>query len=237
VFGDIDAPLGPNTRLYFVAGSQHGPGQLPRTAKDAQFLTNPNETRFLQRAVLAALHEWVRDGKEPPRSKYPLLVEQELAGRKKIAWPRLTGAALPEHPKEAYALDFGEDFKSKGIITKEPPKVEGIFPVLLPQVDADGIDLGGVRLPVVAVPLGTFTGWNLRSPAVGAPKEMAPTVGSFFPFPKAKVAERYASRDAYLKKVGDAADALIQQRFLLSMDRERVLIHAAALWDYVEKRP
>ncbi len=237
VFGDIDAPLSPDTRLYFVAGSQHGPGQLPRATKDAQFPTNPNDTRFLHRAVLAALHEWVRGGKEPPRSQYPLQAEEQLVVRKKIRWPKSSGVDLPEHPKEAYALDFGDDFKSKGIVTKEPPKVDGTFPVLLPQVDADGIDLGGVRLPAVAVPLGTFTGWNLRSAAVGAPKEMAPTAGSFFAFSKAKIAERYGSKDAYLKKVGEAADKLIQQRFLLAADRERVLSHAAALWDYVEKRP
>lgn len=235
--GDVDVPLGPSSRLYFVAGSQHGPGQLPRSAKGAQYPLNPNDTRPLQRALLQAMYEWVKDGKEPPRAKYPSIAEEDLVEPRKIRWPKSTGVKLPENPKQAYELDYGEDFAAKGIITREPPRVEGGFAVLLPQVDADGIDLGGVRLPVVAAPLGTFTGWNLRSAQAGAPKQMAPTLGSFFPFPKAEIEKRYGNRSGYLKRAGEEMDKLVKQRFLLERDREHVLKHAAELWDFVEKRP
>jgi hypothetical protein len=234
--GDVDVPLGPSTRLYFVAGSQHGPGNLPREDKTAQYRTNPNETRPLHRALLAALHEWVRDGKEPPRSKYPTLAEEELAAPGKIKWPKTVGVKLPEYPKQGYWLDFGEDFLVKGIVTNEPPKVEGRFAVLLPQVDGDGIDLGGVRMPVVAAPLGTFTGWNLRAAATGAGRQMTPGLGAFFVFPQAEIVKRYGSKDGYLKKIDAATSALVQQRFLLEGDRGRVAAHASALWDSMEKQ-
>lgn len=225
VDGKLDAPLPPTTRLYAVSGSQHGPGQLPRAAQGAQFPTNPNETRPLQRALLLALHEWVRDGKQPPASTYPMIAEDQLVPRDRIQWPKTMKAALPEHPKAAYRLS-GEP---------EDPKVGKPFPVLLPQVDADGIELGGIRLPVVAVPLGTFTGWNYRTAATGAPKELAPTLGSFFAFSKEQIATRYGTKDAWLKRIGEESDKLVRQRFLLDRDRAKVLDHAAQLWDFVGK--
>lgn len=227
--GKIDAPLPPTTRLYALAGSQHGPGQLPRTVTSAQFPTNPNETRPLQRALLTALHEWVRDGKEPPASRYPLIGpltgDAQLVPRERILWPKSLKATLPEFPKAAYRMD-GE---------LEDPKAGKPFPVLLPQVDSDGIDLGGLRLPVVAVPLGAFTGWNLRAPETGAPRQMAPTLGSFFAFPKDQIAKRYGAKDAWLKRIGEETTRLVTQRFLLERDRARVLDHAAQLWDFVAK--
>jgi hypothetical protein len=33
--------------------------------------------------------------------------------------------------------------------------------VLVPQVDGDGNDIAGIRSLQLAVPLGTYTGWNL----------------------------------------------------------------------------
>ena len=225
VDGKLDAPLSPSTRLYALAGSQHGPGQLPRNAENAQFPTNPNETRPLQRALLLALHEWVRDDKEPPASRYPMIAEEQLAPREKIQWPKTIKAALPEHPKVAYRM-AGDP---------EDPKVGKPYPVLLPQVDADGIELGGIRMPVVAAPLGVFTGWNYRTAAAGAPKEMAPTLGSFFAFSKEQIAARYGGKDAWLKRVDAETDKLVKQRFLLERDRGKVLDHAGKLWDFVGK--
>ncbi len=226
VDGKMDAPLPPTTRLYAVAGAQHGPGQLPRTVAGAQFPTNPNETRPLQRALLIALHEWVRDGKEPPASRYPMIGEEQLVPRDRILWPKTMKAPLPEHPKAAYRMEE----------EPENPKPGKPFPVLLPQVDADGIELGGIRLPVVAAPLGVFTGWNYRSPATGSPKEMAPTLGSFFAFSKEQIATRYGAKEAYLKRIGDETDKLVKQRFLLERDRAKVLDHAAQLWDSVGRQ-
>lgn len=231
--GDVDMPLGRTTRMYFVAGSQHGPNQLPRKVKGARYPSSPNETRPLQRALLDALHAWVKDGVEPPRSQFPTIADEDLVPLNKVKWARPGRVALPEFPKEAYDADYGEEFASKGIVSIEPPRVKGRFRTLVPQVDADGIDLGGVRMPVVAAPLGAFTGWNMRAEGTGAPRQMWPMVGSFFAFPQAEIAKRYGDKAGYLKRVDEETDKLVKQRFLLETDRARVSQHAAALWDFV----
>jgi hypothetical protein len=78
-------------------------------------------------------------------------------------------------------VDYGEEFRSAGIVTIEPPKVGSAFPMRLPQVDADGNDTAGIRMPATAVPLATYTGWNLRSAGIGAPDELYSMTGSFIP--------------------------------------------------------
>jgi hypothetical protein len=104
-----------------------------------------------------------------------------------------------------------------------------------------------VRLPEVAVPLATLTGWNLRTPERGAPAEIAEFYGATFPLAKSKaertaahdprlsIGERYAGRDEYLKRVNAAADELIHQRFVLPVDRDFVVERAARLWDALVK--
>jgi len=143
---------------------------------------------------------------------------------------------LPKYPRQAFDLDFGENFATAGIITVEPPRIRARFPVLLPQVDSDGIDLGGIRMPVVAVPLGAFTGWNLRHPRTGAPQQIGGAAGSFFAFDASEIARRYPNKEEYLRRIGEAAADLVKQRFLLEADRGRVLNHAGELWDFVTKR-
>ncbi len=63
----------------------------------------------------------------------------------------------------------------------------------MPKVDEDGNDVAGIRLPAVQVPVGTFTGWNLR-PRGLAEGELAGLLGSFIPFAKTK-AQRRRNRD------------------------------------------
>ncbi|MCX7604640.1 MAG: alpha/beta hydrolase domain-containing protein [Bryobacteraceae bacterium] len=236
VRGRLDAPLHPNTRLYVLAGSQHGPGRLPQQDPAVQFPANPNDTRPFFRAVLSALEDWVRDGREPPPSQYPLLAEGQLVPRERIRWPKGARARLPQFPRQAFDLFFGDGFVTKGIVSVEPPRILQAYPVLLPQVDEDGIDLGGIRLPVVAVPLGAFTGWNLRHPKTGAPEQIGTTAGSFFAFDESEILRRYRNREEYLRRVDAAARELVRRRFLLEMDRAHILRHAGELWDFVMKR-
>lgn len=70
-----------------------------------------------------------------------------------------------------------------------PPKVGKAFPTLVPQVNRDGNETNGIQLPELAVPLATYTGWNLRDASIGAPEEIQSMVGSFIPFARTK-AER-----------------------------------------------
>jgi hypothetical protein len=112
----------------------------------------------------------------------------------------------------------------------------------VPDVDADGNERAGIRLPDVAVPLGTYTGWNFRQPSTGSPEELVSLLGSFVPFaattadrgagdPRRSIRERYATRDAYLEKARQAAEALVAQRFLLLDDVDRVVQRATDTWD------
>jgi hypothetical protein len=140
-------------------------------------------------------------------------------------------------------LDFGPDFRSKGIIDFEPPKLGKPFPILVPQVDADGNEISGVRLPEQSVPLATYTGWNLRDASIGAPGVTYDMVGSFLPFPRTRadrekmgdprpsIEERYKSREDYLQRVAAAAETLVRARLLMAVDVPKITDQAAARWD------
>jgi hypothetical protein len=244
--GAADAPLPPTTRIYFFAGSQHGPGSFPPRRGAARHLPNPNNYRFLMRALLVAMQAWLKENKEPPSSRYPLLARGELTPLSSLRFPKLNGVSVPARPQRAWRADYGPDFYTKGVVAFEPPKLGKPFPIFVPQVDADGNELGGIRLPEVAVPLATYTGWNLRTPALGAPDEIYSMVGSWFPFaatqaermraadPRPSVMERYPSREAYLQKIKDAAAALARDGFLLETDIPAVTKHAATVWDYLQ---
>jgi hypothetical protein len=117
------------------------------------------------------------------------------------------------------------------------------LPLLVPAVDADGIERAGIRLPDVAVPLATYTGWNFRNPSTGSPGELVSLLGSSIPFaatqsaregakdPRRSIAERYESRDAYIDKVRAAADTLVLKGYLLVDDVERIVQRSTDTWD------
>ena len=116
------------------------------------------------------------------------------------------------------------------------------FPVLLPQVDQDGNERDGVRLPEVTVPLATYTGWNLRDPSIGAPDQRVAFEGSFLPFPRTaderkksgdprrSIAERYAGREDYLARYAKALDELVKERWILPEDRAAMLKRGEVEW-------
>ncbi|HEX3747103.1 MAG TPA: alpha/beta hydrolase domain-containing protein [Bryobacteraceae bacterium] len=240
--GKHDAPISPDTRIYFMAGAQHTPGSLPLAKRGTVNDLDVVDHRPVQRALLADLKAWVKDGVAPPDSVFPHLAAGQLTALAGLRFPALEGVQTPQHPRVARRLDFGPEFESRGVILQEPPKVTGAYPLLVPQVDADGIDLGGVRLPEVAVPLAAFTGWNLRAPERGGAIELAEFYGSTFPFaanreartqshdPRPSIAERYASFEAYRERVAAAADRLVSERFVLLQDRDLVIEHATRLW-------
>jgi hypothetical protein len=124
-------------------------------------------------------------------------------------------------------LDFG----------KVPPQPKGPhYVTLVPQVDRDGNDLGGIRLPYLAAPLGTFTGWALiKREFGGAEPDICGQLGQFIPFastkaerlaasdPRLSIEERYPSQDAYVRAVKEAAAKLVRERFLLIEDHDRLV--------------
>jgi hypothetical protein len=108
----------------------------------------------------------------------------------------------------------------------------------VPQVDSDGNDTGGIRLPYLQAPLGSFTGWSLLKQEYGGsePDRCDSTqVGQFIPFantkqerlaagdPRPSIEERYPNSGDYVRAVRDAAAALVRQRLLLSEDYDRMI--------------
>jgi hypothetical protein len=102
-------------------------------------------------------------------------------------------------------------------------------------------------LPQLEVPLATYTGWNLRDPKIGMPNERVSFLGSFFPLPKTKadaeaagdprqaIAERYPSREEYLRKFEEAAAELAAAGYLLEEDIDALVARGGEEWDYVTR--
>ncbi len=243
---DLEIPAG--TRIYCFAGGQHGPAAFPPPRNGTQNRSNPNPWTISMRALLAAMDAWVRDGREPPPSQYPTIRSGQAVAPDAVRFPKIPGVQFPARPLRAWRADYGQQFRTGGIITVEPPRLGSAFPVLVPQVDADGNETSGVRTPMLQWPLGTFTGWNLRAPEIGAPEELFRLQGSWIPFtrtkaerertgdPRPSIAERYSTRAEYLEKVGAAARRMVEAGFLLDRDVAREVEVAAREWDWLIAR-
>ena len=90
-------------------------------------------------------------------------------------------------------------------------------------------------MPEVAVPLASYTGWNLRAPEIGSPDQLYSMQGSWIPFPSAKIEQRYPGRQAYLDQLRACAVKLVAQHFLLESDVEKQVERGAAEWDYLHR--
>jgi Alpha/beta hydrolase domain len=197
------------------------------------------------RALLVAMHRWVTGGVEPPASQYPQIADNKLVPLSALQFPKIPGVALPIRMHKAYRVDYGPEFLSQGIIAHEPPKVGNAFPMFVPQVNAeDGNETSGIRLPVIQAPLGSYMGWNLRDPKIGAPDELFSMVGSYIQFPRTRaerqktgdprksIEELYQNRDDYLQKITASARRLAKGGYVLERDISKIVEKAAAQWDY-----
>ncbi len=177
----------------------------------------------------------------PPPSAYPHISDGTLVPLNKWKFPAIPGVNKPYEANAGERLNFGPDWRA-GILTWQPPKRGKDFPVLVPQTNADGNEMDGVRLPEITVPLATYTGWNLRDPSIGAPRERVSFEGSFLPFartkaereqsgdPRPSIAERYSSREEYLQKFDAAVDALVRERWILPEDKPALEKRGAEEW-------
>jgi hypothetical protein len=233
--GARDVPLDPNVRIYFIAGAQHIISDSP--AKGIyQYPRNVLDHRPPLRALLVALDRWASEGEPPPPSRYPTLADGTLTTmeRYRETFPRIPGVTLPEGPFAPLRLDFGPRWRSEGIADHVPPRVGPAYGTRIAAVDADGNDLGGIRLPAVAVPLATYTGWNLRAAEYGAEGMPARFFGACFPFartdderrqtgdPRRSILERYPARKDYVERVRAVNAALVREGFLLEEDAARI---------------
>ena len=183
-----------------IAGTQHG-GRAGATTDPGPNINprNPHNPMPAVRALLLALDAWVVKGTPPPPSRVPTLADGTLVEADKTGFPALPGAA----------------------VVKVTNRI-GTYRTLVSKVDTDGNEVAGIRLPDIAVPLATYTGWNEYKPPY--PRgEIADRDGSCLPFPADKIAARYRNRAGYVAEVQKAIEQLKKDGFLLPEDAERYL--------------
>jgi hypothetical protein len=245
--GRQDVPLAATSRLYLLAGTPHSSGQLPpdRDTRNPAYrhFTNFAQQRWVARALLLDLDDWARTNREPPPSQYPSIARGELVPMTAVHFPAAPSFPFPSDMPQVWRMDYGPRYPVERVITNEPPRLGAPYRLLVPQVNADGNDVAGIRLPEVAAPLGTYTGWNVTVPRLSGLGYLAGLIGGFEPFAltrqqreqtgdaRLSIAERYTDRPDYLKRVSRAADTLVRQRFLRSEDIPAVIQRAAATWD------
>jgi hypothetical protein len=216
--GTRDVALPDNSRLYMIAGTQHG-GRAGATSDPGPNVNprNPHNPMPAVRALLVALDEWVVSGKAPPPSRAPTIGDGSLVEPDKTGFPAIPGAAIP---KATNRVQPAGDWVA-------PARAAKTYRTLVSKVDADGNEVAGIRLPDIAVPLAIYTGWNEYRPPYPA-GELADRDGSYFAFPPEKIAARYGNRAGYVAKVQQAVEALTRERFLLKEDADRYLEKARA---------
>lgn len=249
---DVDIPLPPTVRRYYFPGVTHGGGRggFQVTLRDAagrgcMLPDNPNSTAEAMRALRRALIDWVVKGIAPPESRYPVLSRGELVPpvHSAMGFPVIPGAPLPDNLINAFFdYDLGPGFQYNdlsGVISLQPPIIKRTIPMLVPKTDSDGNEIGGVPSVLHQAPLGTYLGWNvttsgyLKGGACGFSGGMIPfartkaereSLGD----PRPSLEERYGAHDNYVARVKAAAQRLVEQRFLLQEDADRLLREAEA---------
>jgi hypothetical protein len=235
--GSRDVVIPDNVRSYLVSGAQHSPAAFPPVQGLGQQRGNPLDYWWTLRALLVAMDGWVREGVAPPASQYPRLDRGTLVDAARVAFPSIPGAQSPRAIRTA-SRTFNT-LVTGGAGAGTP------LPLLVPQVDADGNELAGIRLPDVSVPLATYTGWNFRRPEIGGTHLVVSLLGSYVPLPRSageresrrdprlSIEERYPDRAAYVARITDAAVSLVRDRYLLAEDLVWVVRRATDHWDLV----
>lgn len=265
-----DIPLPDNVRRYYIASTTHGGGRgginahLAEYHKSAKPVTcpgnnwgrgvlpaNPISHDEVWHALSEHFRHWVMKGTLPPPSRYPTLREGQLVAPNKAAmgFPTLPGlrATAPEADLINPFLDYdwGPRFDpndASGIPDNAPPKIRQTINMLVPRVNADGNEVGGVPVVMLEAPLGTYTGWNIT--AGGAKPfhkdQLCDYAGGMIPFAKTKaereasndprpsLEERYGDHAGFVAAVRKAADKAKAAGFLLEKDAAKLIKEAEA---------
>jgi alpha/beta hydrolase family protein len=239
--GSKDLSLPPNVRAYSLAGTQHDPARFPPAASNGQLVDNPTDYMWAMRALLVGMERWLRDGVAPPASRYPRRQDGTLVPVANVAFPNLPDVTSP--------LRVLPGARGVNSLVSRNGGAGTPLPLLVSQVDKDGNELGGLRLPEVVVPLATTAGWNFRKAEIGGTHLLFPLLGSYIPFastrsererthdPRPSIEERYTSREAFLKRIQDAAAPLVKDGYLLADDVPALVKRAGDHWDWLAKRP
>ena len=233
---DVEIPA--NVRMYSLAGAPHAAVAADNPNWIGQLPPNNLSPQPFLRACFVAMDRWATTGEAPPPSRVPRRADKTLVSPAEALahFPKIPGVNLPATPSRLPYWNYGPDFDERGIMSIFPPEaVSGKeYPIQVPQVDADGNDIAGVRYPDMQVPIATYIGWALRK-AGFAEGELLMTNGCINTFartkaerektgdPRPSMEERYASHAAYVDAVKRAVDGLIKERLLLEEDGARFI--------------
>jgi Alpha/beta hydrolase domain len=244
-----DLPDPENVRFYLISTMQHGGGNESRGV--CQQLHNPTNGDTALRALFLALDAWVSNGTAPPPSMVPrkadgtavfaTVTPGALTGvvpQAALGWPAIPGVTYNGLITTRYALDWGASF-SEGVISNLPTSFDAdhAYPTFVSKVDADGNEIAGIRLPPVAAPVATLSGWGLRREGF-AENDGCESSGQSIPFrktrkermaagdPRPSLEERYKTHEGYVVAVAKAAKDLQAKRLLLPEDVERYIEQA-----------
>jgi len=207
-------------RAYMIAGTPHfsQPGASVAANPACALPTNPNHAGGPMRALLSHMDAWTHDRRAPPPSMVPTLAAGTL-----VEAARALPAPVPGLPYTGIHVPAAES--DHAVI---PPREIGRFPVFVPRMDADGVAVAGIRMPVIEAPLESRTAWNPRAEGYG-PGVLCPLQGGVLPLAATRAA-REAARDPRrsLEERGPrgpalraAAERLAAAGFLLAEDVER----------------
>jgi hypothetical protein len=207
---------------------------------------------------------WVMNGTLPPDSRYPTL--RGAKGDRNLVEPTKEAMGFPTIPVAAAGAfssptispwrttapeagfinpvldyDWGPRFNpsdASGIPDNVPPPIKQVIPMLVPRVDSDGNEMGGVPVVLGMAPLGTYLGWNITGAGFHR-EQLCNYVGGMIPFartraervangdPRPSLEERYGNRAGYVLAVRKAAAVAVSQGFLLQADADAIIAAAA----------
>jgi len=268
-----DIPVPKNVRRYYLPSSTHGGGNGTTTENPPKnvvgcpgnnwgtgtLLANPVPATGLVNRMRVALRDWVMLGVDPPPSQWPTLAKKTLVEPTKAAmgfpsgFPGIPDSIfLPENfIFPVFDYDWGPEFNESdatGTPTNAPPPILHVIKMMVPRVDADGNELGGVPTVQRDAPLGTYLGWNITSGPGSAAYDGRPFhagqvcnyVGGMVPFfktkaqrlaagdPRLSLEERYGTHAGYVAAVTAAANNAFNQGYLLAADRDALIAQAVA---------
>jgi len=227
---ETDAPAEVH-RLYLLAGTQHaGRPNTPPDPGHCRLARNAHSAAPALRALLVALDAWVVDGTRPPRNRIPLLRDATLVDAARLGFPAIPGT---EAPRAANRIAPFDDWVAP------KPDTARAYVTLVFNKHKTANEMTGIRLPGVAAPLGTHTGWNFyRAPQLAG--ELCDRDGTFVPFavtkaereaakdPRLSLEERYKDHKGWLAYVRAVAYDLMRERALLKEDGDRIVAAAEA---------
>ena len=235
-----DIPIPSNVRMFYAAGTSHGPTVLAnnavaqpdysvdRTVAATAVSAAPGAliaSSALFRSLISNLDGWVRGTAAPLDSSYPKVADGTMAvptsDPKSLGAPDLSGLGL----------SFNGVYNTLSVNDESviPSKTSTQFyTVLLPTSDAQGNDKGGVRMPDLSVPITTSKGYSVRKSGFvfGDQNGLSSSQLAFALLtaskntadPRQSVQQLYTNKAGYLAQWNAAVDALAAKGLLLPDD-------------------